>query len=146
MRLLLTAAVLLFSFEAAAQGMAGQFNTARPGAAYMSSPAADSDACARRCADDGLCMAWTFQANRACDLHANVAAPVQAAGAYSGLSQRAPAFAQALALAPPAVNLSETKADVVAADTFAAPPQVEEAPEVAGLLGGPDDGDLRPRS
>lgn len=145
MRLLILAAVLAFSFEAAAQGTAGQFNTARPGAAYMSTPAADSEACARRCAEDGLCMAWTFQTSNACELHANVSAPVEAAGAYSGLSVRAPAFARTMTIGKPttAVNTPETTVTPTA-ETLAEAP-LEEAPEVAGLLGGPDEGDLRPR-
>lgn len=146
MRLLIIAAVLAFSAEATASGAAGEFNTARPGAAYLSSPAADADACARRCAEDGLCIAWTLQSTSACELHANASAPIVTPGAYSGLSPRAPAFARALALqAPPAetVNASATNAAPAGEDHLARAPRHEEAPDVAELLGGPEDGDLR---
>lgn len=146
MRLLVFAAVLACSFEAAAQGVAGQFNTARIGAAYSSSPAADSDACARRCSDDGLCMAWTFQTTNVCELHANVSAPVASAGAYSGLSQRAPAFARTLAMTTPVTAPVNTSATIEAPrgeDHAARAPRREAAPDVAELLGGPEEGDLR---
>lgn len=146
MRFLTIAAVLAFSAEAAASGAAGDFNTARSGAAYLSSPAADADACARRCAEDGLCIAWTFQSTSACELHANASAPIVAPGAYSGLSPRAPAFARALtlqALPAEAVNVSTTNTTPSGEDHLARAPRHEEAPDVAELLGGPADGDLR---
>src|SRR6516164_5517344 len=66
--------------------------------AYAAAEAADAHACASRCADDGLCMMWTFSAAHVCELRASVAANGQAEAA--GLSPSAPAFARDIALAP----------------------------------------------
>jgi hypothetical protein len=64
--------------------------------AYAASEAADADACARRCADDGLCMMWVYSAH-VCELRASVGANLQAEAA--GLSPNAPPFARSAAWA-----------------------------------------------
>jgi hypothetical protein len=55
---------------------------------YSSSTAHDAAACARMCDDDGLCVAWSFHEDGACELRAT--APSQPGGAAHGWSRRAP--------------------------------------------------------
>lgn len=59
------------------------------GGVYATLSARDAAACARLCADDGLCMAWSFRAENSCDLRATVPEATGTEGA-SGLSSRAP--------------------------------------------------------
>lgn len=68
---------LAFASEAAAAG------------AYASHAARDIQACARLCADDGLCIAWSYTTEGACQLRATT--PDAQSGVASGFSQRAPA-------------------------------------------------------
>ncbi len=107
---------LAFASEAAAVG------------AYASHTAQTPEACARICADDGLCVAWSLTAEGLCHLRATT--PEAPAGIASGFSQRAPA-----ALRQAFVNLAP-----------AAPPITEATPSnsetAASMQGGHDDGAL----
>jgi len=94
--------------------------------AYATSEAANADACARRCADDGLCMMWVYKRPNICELRASVASNLEALAA--GVSQRAPQFAR-------------TTTVVVAAPQAPAPapqPAPRQAPHHVALLGGPE--------
>jgi hypothetical protein len=114
--------------------------------AYVSLTTPSAAACARACADDGICMAWTFRAENACELSAVVSASQPTAALASGLSQRAPAFALRQTTPPPA-QIDETPA--AAPQGAAAEPEEElmtaAADEDGLLLGGPEDSDLRLR-
>jgi len=137
MRTLLTA-LFLFSFTAPAAA-AG---------AYASHAAADAAACARLCADDGLCMVWTFR-DGGCELRAT--APSGPQPGILGFSARAPgALRQSFvnqAPAPPAPTPLRVEADEQppAPATETAPEQVADGN--VELLGGPDVAEtaLRPR-
>jgi hypothetical protein len=145
--LILSAAALACGAHAAAQvGQAGDANVARPGGVYNLLTTANADACAQACGDDGLCIAWTFQAGGACELKAVAPAPVRTMGARSGLSSRTPpglrqADANALrALTPVSAETSPPAAN----PQLAAITTLDDS----GLLGGLDDGapeTLRPR-
>mgnify|MGYP001357910258 CR=1 FL=1 len=78
--------VLLLGLTAALG--AAPFGARAAGGAYASLPAADAAACARLCADDALCMAWSFQDARLCHLRAT-APPEAPTGLAHGLSERA---------------------------------------------------------
>lgn len=120
------------------------FATAKNPGAYISIAVRNADACARACADDGLCMAWSFYADGACELAATVpAASPQGAAAFA-LAARAPRLTPIAASHEPAAPQGQTPAVVA-----------EEAPTVVAiaevdadlvLLGGPEEeGDLRTR-
>lgn len=67
----------------------------RPGGAYLSLPASSADACVALCAQDQICMAWSFKAaDNACELKAVITPATPAEGFQSGLSARAPYFAR----------------------------------------------------
>jgi len=87
----------------AAVAFASEPGVSRPGGDYQSSYAASADSCSARCAEDNLCMAWTYQADvQECELKAVVPPAVQLDGATSGVAHRAGAFAAAApAPAPP---------------------------------------------
>lgn len=110
------AALALAAFEA--PGEAG---------AYASAPAQSVEACARICAEDTLCMAWTHAQNT-CALRATV--PANMSLAASGLSPRAP---QSLRPAP-ITRLASAPEPTLTRPT----PRVEPV-ETAMLLGGPDE-------
>jgi hypothetical protein len=78
-------AMLLISVTFTAVASHGAYAS---GGAYASLQARDAAACARLCADDGLCMAWSFQSGNTCELRAT--APRTPAGLAYGLSRRAP--------------------------------------------------------
>jgi len=59
-----------------------------PGA-YVSLPVRDAAACARACADDGLCMAWSFNTSGACELTAILPLSSPEDAAAMGVSSRA---------------------------------------------------------
>lgn len=108
-----------------------------PGA-YTSLTTRDAAACARACADDGICMAWSFQRDNQCQLSAVLAAP-DASALETGFAARAPnnlrphtPVLHAAAVIEPTVNLSPPVA--------ARPAQ---AADVGELLGGPEEDDLR---
>ncbi len=123
---------------------------ASPAGAYTRMAARDAAACARACAEDGICMAWTYRAENACELAANVPTAAPADAAAFGLSPRAPAFAQMRALSapppPPPQMLAAIEPPPVQTLTPPAPPALESAPTEDGalvLLGGPEEDDLR---
>lgn len=128
---ILSAAALAFGAHAAAQsGPAGDADVARPGGVYNLLTAANADACAFACSEDGLCMAWTFQPGGSCELKAVAPAPVRAVGARSGLSNRTPP------------NLRQADANALRALTpiAAAAPQAAANPQLAALSGLDDSG------
>lgn len=127
---------------------------ARPGGVYAAAPGATPQACATLCADDGLCMSWTF-ADGQCELKAVIAPAVLHEGAVSGLSPRAPNLARLTGLpAPPAAlpNAPEPKdgespppieqavADSAAIETAFAQAESSDSPSAAAvesaLMGG----------
>lgn len=119
MRVLLLPAVTLAMAVAA-------FTDARASGAYASAAAADAAACARRCTDDGLCVAWSYLSTGACELRAN--APATPIGVAQGFSARAPASLREIAVAEPAdgANVNEDEQ-----------PSVDQADDSAlQLLGG----------
>lgn len=127
MRALLLALSILIAMSAP--------SLASPRNAYTSLPRSDAAACARACADDGLCIAWTYSADNICALSANSPVAWPDGAEVMGLSVRAPPFASIPArpeslTAPVAGRMTPTET-AMAAD-FA-------------LLGGPDEGVLRPR-
>ena len=144
--LLRTAFTALTSLIVVAAAAASE--TARTPGAYASLATRDAAACARACADDGICMAWSFRSDNQCDLSAVVSAPQPTQALAAGYASRAPAFLQP---ATPAVHAEPLE---IVAPQAAPPPLVaslaEEAPvppepseKDLVLLGGPLDGDLR---
>lgn len=99
---------------------------ARPGGVYANVAAPDAIACAQACADDALCMSWTFMSvagDGSCELKAVIPHPSPDVRATSGLSARAPAFARLVgARAPfgPPLDLNGAPSD--AAPLPPAPP------------------------
>lgn len=117
----------------------------RAASAYTSLTLSNPAACARACADDGICMAWSYRAENTCELSAIVAAPPSNVIA-SGFADRAPTLALRQ-LTGPAAPMA---APVIAELPLASEPDQEEMPQPldadeasAMLLGGPDEGDLR---
>jgi hypothetical protein len=141
---MLLRSVFLGAVSFAAVTAAAASETARMPGAYISLTTSNAAACARACAEDGICMAWSFHAENQCQLSAVVSAePVQALA--SGFSSRAPA-----ALRPPIVYAEAAPqapfAPQAAPETPAgeAPARVEAEENNLVLLGGPGEGDLRP--
>ena len=115
--------------------MAGAAFATPPPGVYDFQDQPDAPACAHVCADDSLCVAWTFGGPGKCALMA--AAPQEAAeaGWVSGLSPNAPGFVRASA-----------STAVAAADAPAPPPAPSpETTAETALLGGPDESSLRSR-
>ena len=139
--LILVAAAACAALGVQAQAQApliGQSDVARPGGFYVLLSAPDAAACARLCAEDSICMAWTFRAP-ACELKAVVPAPVAERGAISGLSARAPDFVRRIALA-------EAPEALTAPESIPDPAPSAEAVSTDELLGGPAPSlALRPR-
>ncbi len=105
--LLLSVVAFGLGVEAAAQSsLAGDGDVDRPGGVYTTLRLADAPTCASLCAADGICLAWTYRADGACELKAVIPAPVASRGARSGLSSRAPAFAHLIAVQAPAERVS----------------------------------------
>jgi hypothetical protein len=110
--------------------------------AYLSSPTRDSAACARLCADDGLCIAWSYTAEGACQLRAN--APEGPSGIASGVSARAPGtLRQAFVNHAPAVAPSPAPAAPESAAAAAVAPIGDDSAD-AELLGGPSEAATAP--
>jgi hypothetical protein len=117
--------------------------TTRIPGAYASLTVSNANACARACAEDGICMAWSFHAANQCQLSAVVSqAGPQALAA--GFASRAPAQLRPSepsvhVEAPPSLpsHVLETAAEQVPPTT----PEPHEDDMV--LLGGPGEGDLR---
>ena len=106
------------------------FDAPRAAGAYSSQPTENSEACARMCAADTLCMSWSYAENL-CALRANV--PQNSSAATSGVSSRAPqalrpAQAPSLSMAPPAASTSAP-----------APGPAQPVETAMLLLGGPDE-------
>src|SRR5690242_2649008 len=80
--------------------MAGAAFAAPPPGIYDFQDQPDAQACAHVCADDSLCVAWTFGGPGKCGLMA--AAPNQRAeaGWQTGLSPNAPSFLRSAPAAP----------------------------------------------
>lgn len=119
--------------------------TVRTSGAYVSLTTRDAAACARACADDGICMAWTFQRDQRCQLSAVVPSAMDSTALAAGFASRAPAFLQ------PRVSLDRAERApqpppgfLVAAEAEASPPADAGKDHDMILLGGPRDGDLRP--
>lgn len=122
--------------------------------AYTSLTLASPAACARACADDGICMTWTYRAENVCDLSAVVSTSRSEGVIASGFSARAPTLAlrQLTVSSEPAASptpVIEAPPSTLVDDAeppFATTPQQDSlADEEASamLLGGPDDGYLR---
>jgi hypothetical protein len=116
--------------------------TPRAPSAYTSLTTSNAAACARACADDGICMAWTFHADNQCQLSAVVSQASQQALA-SGFASRAPANLRPSA---PIVHVEappSPPAQTIGAAAEEAPPVPESHEDDLVLLGGPGEGDLR---
>lgn len=96
--------------------------------AYAASEAATADVCARRCADDGLCMMWVYRAPNMCLLRASVVSNLEAVAA--GVSPRAPQFARATNVV--------VVAPVASAAALPPSPPPRRPRQTAVLLGAPD--------
>lgn len=110
---------------------------------YVSLTTSDAAACARACADDGICMAWSFHRDNKCQLTAVVSSDTNPEALASGFASRAPA---SLRRAPPvqiAAVLAAAPAQANAAPPAAEPPAGQAEHDDGLLLGGPDEGDLR---
>jgi hypothetical protein len=133
MRLLIVVAIAAAQLGAAwAQS---ERDIARPGGAYSVLAAQTAEACARLCADDGLCMAWSFAA-QSCELKAIVPAPVAATGVISGVSTRAPASLRAWTEPPPPSAAEPDASDILAHAGFVSAAAEDDVSAL--LLGGPD--------
>ena len=139
MRYLAPLLVLMIAQIGAAWAV-GSPNVARPGGSYSTVQTETPTACERHCADDTLCMAWSFQAN-ACEPKAIVPAATERDGTISGISMRAPASIRVRfepPVAAPTIAAHEDEPSPIAAETA---PQQDVA---LALLGGPETGeDLR---
>jgi hypothetical protein len=120
--------------------------TARASGAYTSLTTSNAAACARACAEDGICMAWSFHAENQCQLSAVVTAePIEAQA--SGFSSRAPAalrpitpVSHAQTAPPPSPTAPQAMVQApVSEDPIIAEPEQDDLV----LLGGPSEGDLR---
>lgn len=132
MRNLAALAIVLIAQVGAAWAL-GEANTARPGATFATIEAETAAACERLCADDTLCMAWSFHGN-ACELKAVVPPATPQDGAFSGISTRAPAALRARAAPQPITALRDTTE--LEPELFATEPTPEDDISMA-LLGGP---------
>ncbi len=141
MRHLIPLAVLLLVQIGAAWAI-GETNVARPGASFATVETETAAACERLCADDTICMAWSFRGST-CELKATVPAAIQETGAISGLSARAPASMRTR-IAAPAPIIAPIVADEAQAAPISAPRNDDEV--TMALLGGPEGAeDLRSR-
>lgn len=132
--------VVVIAAQIGAAWALGDSNVARPGGSYATVEADSATRCERLCADDTLCMAWSFQAN-SCELKAIVPAATPHEGIISGLSLRAPASMRA-PFSPPVAAAPTIAAheDEAAVATETTPPE----DTAFALLGGPEPGeDLR---
>jgi hypothetical protein len=114
----------------AASVLASIATSAHAAGAFATVPTADGEACARVCADDGLCMAWRFE-DGACALRATVSADPVAG--QSGLSHRA---LEAGFLPPPKPAVGEAPETVAAKGEPSAVTGSTSAADA--LLGGPE--------
>jgi len=139
MRYIFPLAVLLLAQIGAAWAI-GEPNVARPGGSFTSVETETAAACERLCADDTICMAWSFRGST-CELKATVPAAIQETGAVSGLSTRAPA-----AMRTRIAALAPVVAPVIADEAQPTPISAPEDALTMALLGGPEgDEGLRSR-
>lgn len=116
--------------------------TTRIPGAYASLTVSNAAACARACAEDGICMAWSFHGDNQCQLSAVVSqANPQALAA--GFASRAPAHLQPRAPDVHAEAPPPAQAALVEAASGEVPPPTEPQEDRLVLLGGPGEGDLR---
>lgn len=138
MRAIAIASTLIAAASLWFDAAANDLNLARLQGAYATAPAANAAACARLCADDGLCISWTLQANGVCSLTAIASPGIAESGATSGFSDRAPASLRAPVVVrappPPPEPLRTT---IAAFFTLPEAPS-ELAPDDLALLGGPE--------
>jgi hypothetical protein len=111
-----------------------------PGA-YASLTEASAAACARVCAEDGICMMWSFHADDQCQLSAVVSHASPQARA-TGYASRAPAQLQPATPVIQAEPLSQPSPPIVEAGGQEVP-AIEAREHDLVLLGGPGEGDLR---
>jgi hypothetical protein len=121
--------------------------TPRAPGAYTSLTTSNAAACARACADDGICMAWAYHHDNQCQLSAVVSAGANPQALAAGFASRAPAH---LRPQTPVVHAEAAPAPLspaappVIADTSAVEALSADEPEDdLVLLGGPAEGDLR---
>lgn len=132
MRKLAALAIVVIAQIGAAWAL-GEANTARPGATFATIEAETPAACERLCADDTLCMAWSFHGN-ACELKAVVPPATAQDGTFSGISTRAPAALRARPEPQPLTALRDTTELEPELATAAPPPEDDIS---MALLGGP---------
>lgn len=114
----------------------------RPGGAYANVPAKDAAECAVICAQDRICMSWTFRVTEyvGCSLKAVVPGAVADKQAISGVADRASDFLSLVSIAPPALAepapAAAAAASPPAASALAATeppaPAADAAPELLG--------------
>lgn len=138
MRYLASLAIIVIAQAGAAWAL-GDLNTARPGATFATVEAANPAACERLCADDTICMAWSFHAN-ACELKATVPAAISQEGVISGVSARAPASLRVRYEPPAPAAPAPEAAEFLSEETFATIAEHEPEDDLSlALLGGPED-------
>jgi hypothetical protein len=114
-----------------------------PRGAYVSLTTSNAAACARACADDGICMAWSFHRENECQLSAVVAAELDQEALATGYSARAPAALQPRAPVIVAEAAASLPPPLAAASSNETPPAIAPKEDDGLLLGGPSEGDLR---
>ena len=107
------------------------------GSAFRTIASQTAASCARACADDGLCIAWTLTAD-SCALSAIAPIEWPQAATEVGLSTRAPSFA-ALPQRPQVLTPAPQETATHSEDSA-----TQDDTDYA-LLGGPAESDLRPR-
>lgn len=136
-------ALLVFSVVVFLSISAASLRAEAAGGAYETLAAVDAAACARRCADDSLCVSWAYRTDGACELRATGAAHA-GADVAAGFSPRAPAFLRAATPAPSGATVERAASQEPTAD---GPLPIAEDALTAELLGGPDEqqSGIRPR-
>lgn len=136
MRYLVPLAVLILAQIGAAWAV-GDTNLARPGGAFATIETATAAACERACADDTLCMAWSFQAS-ACELKAIVPAAIAREGVVSGVSARAPASMRIRYEPAPPPVIEPARDSLARAESAPPAAQTAQTDVAFALLGGPE--------
>ncbi|MGE3302985.1 MAG: PAN domain-containing protein [Hyphomonadaceae bacterium] len=119
--------VRLFAACAALAGAAAgpiESGVDRPGGEYAFVPASDATACAAACANDQLCLAWTYRVHEfvGCELKAVVPRQISDADAASGVADRAATFLALTTPPSPAERSPAPSADTRMAAEEPAPP------------------------
>lgn len=141
MRVLSILTVLAFAQIGAAWAL-GDLNTARPGGVFSSIEAEDAQSCERLCAEDTLCMAWSYREN-ACDLKAVVPAAIDQTGTISGVNHRAPASLRTRTIVQTAATppVAEATPPLIEIEAELSTPALAEDDISNQLLGGLDPAD-----